>query len=79
VCSETNFAFTGGIDVLVLNHAGQTYFGDYVYEVQDIEKLMMSNMLTHAHMSGLAMPVLKKRKGRVVVISSAAGAVRISK
>jgi len=41
-------------------------------------KLMSCNMLTHARMSDLAMPDLMKRKGRIVVVSSAAGELEIA-
>jgi len=68
----------GNIDVLVLNHIGQSYLGGYRYNVEDVEKLMMANVLTHAHMSDLAMPSLIKKKGRISVVSTALGLVQIT-
>jgi len=65
--------FAGSIDILVLNHAGQTYFGNYRFDTEHIQKLMMPNVLTHAHMSDTSMSTLKNTKGRIVVVSTGAG------
>nr|CAB3254161.1 hydroxysteroid 11-beta-dehydrogenase 1-like protein [Phallusia mammillata] len=65
----------GGIDILVLNHINAAHYGGYRYNVAEVERVLMINTLTHAHLATVAMDTIIKNKGRIVVVSSLAGQI----
>nr|CAB3254162.1 hydroxysteroid 11-beta-dehydrogenase 1-like protein [Phallusia mammillata] len=68
----------GGIDVLILNHVDSgSILGGYQHNVAKIERALMTNTWTHAHMATVALENLIKNKGRIVAVSSAAGMVGV--
>ncbi|XP_043933065.1 corticosteroid 11-beta-dehydrogenase isozyme 1 isoform X1 [Protopterus annectens] len=65
----------GGLDMLILNHIGNTSFGYFDGNVDHIRKLMEINFLSYATMTVAALPMLKESGGNIVVVSSLAGKV----
>ncbi|XP_073471862.1 11-beta-hydroxysteroid dehydrogenase 1 [Aquarana catesbeiana] len=65
----------GGLDMLILNHIGYTYFGFFDGDVDHIRKLLEINFLSYATMTVEALPMLKASGGNIVVVSSLAGKV----
>jgi short-subunit dehydrogenase len=67
-------AIFGGVDVLLLN-AGQDMWArlDELADRSILEQLMRVNYLGYAWIAAEALPALKARRGRVVVVSSLAG------
>ncbi|XP_053943823.1 11-beta-hydroxysteroid dehydrogenase 1 isoform X2 [Cuculus canorus] len=65
----------GGLDMLILNHVGASYFGYYNGDVEHVRKLLEINFLSYVAMTTTALPMLKESKGSIVVVSSMAGKV----
>ncbi|KAM4700931.1 11-beta-hydroxysteroid dehydrogenase 1 [Discoglossus pictus] len=65
----------GGLDMLILNHIGYTYFGYFDGNVDHVRELLEINLLSYATMTVEALPMLKKSNGNVVVVSSFAGKI----
>ncbi|NXJ11506.1 DHI1 dehydrogenase, partial [Odontophorus gujanensis] len=65
----------GGLDMLILNHIGQTSYDFFNGDVAHVRKLMDINFLSYVAMTTAALPMLKKSKGSIVVVSSASGKV----
>ncbi|KAM9321511.1 11-beta-hydroxysteroid dehydrogenase 1 [Gastrophryne carolinensis] len=65
----------GGLDMLILNHIGYTYFNFFDGDVDHIRKLMEINFMSYATMTVEALPMLKASGGNIVVVSSFAGKV----
>lgn len=65
----------GGLDMLILNHIGYTYFNFFDGDVDHIRKLLEINFLSYATMTVEALPMLKASGGNIVVVSSVAGKI----
>ncbi|XP_069732280.1 11-beta-hydroxysteroid dehydrogenase 1-like isoform X2 [Phaenicophaeus curvirostris] len=65
----------GGLDMLILNHVGASYFGYYNGDVEHVRKLLEINFLSYVAMTTSALPMLKESEGSIVVVSSMAGKV----
>uniref|UniRef100_A0A672UHF3 11-beta-hydroxysteroid dehydrogenase 1 n=1 Tax=Strigops habroptila TaxID=2489341 RepID=A0A672UHF3_STRHB len=65
----------GGLDMLILNHVGTSYFGYFDGDVGHIRKLLEINFLSYVAMTVSALPMLKESEGSIVVVSSMAGKV----
>ncbi|NXE06624.1 DHI1 dehydrogenase, partial [Lophotis ruficrista] len=65
----------GGLDMLILNHVGTSYFDYFNGDVEHIRKLLEINFLSYVAMTVSALPMLKKSEGSIVVVSSMAGKV----
>ncbi|XP_072700681.1 11-beta-hydroxysteroid dehydrogenase 1-like [Ciconia boyciana] len=65
----------GGLDMLILNHIGTSYFGYFNGDVGHVRKLLEINFLSYVAMTTSALPMLKESKGSIVVVSSMAGKV----
>uniref|UniRef100_A0A8C5P7I1 11-beta-hydroxysteroid dehydrogenase 1 n=1 Tax=Leptobrachium leishanense TaxID=445787 RepID=A0A8C5P7I1_9ANUR len=65
----------GGLDMLILNHIGFTYFNYFDGNVDHVRDLLEINVLSYATMTVAALPMLKKSGGNVVVVSSFVGKV----
>ncbi|XP_068015691.1 11-beta-hydroxysteroid dehydrogenase 1-like isoform X1 [Melanerpes formicivorus] len=65
----------GGLDMLILNHVGTSYFGYFNGDVEHVRKLLEINFLSYVAMTTSALPMLKQSEGSVVVVSSMAGKV----
>ncbi|NXL56189.1 DHI1 dehydrogenase, partial [Chordeiles acutipennis] len=63
----------GGLDMLILNHVGYSYFNFFNGDVGDIRKLLEINFLSYVAMTVFALPMLKESEGNIVVVSSMAG------
>lgn len=63
----------GGLDMLILNHIGYTYFNYFNGDVGHIRKLLETNFLSYVAMTVSALPLLKESEGSIVVVSSMAG------
>ncbi|XP_069627944.1 11-beta-hydroxysteroid dehydrogenase 1 isoform X1 [Haliaeetus albicilla] len=63
----------GGLDVLILNHIGYSYFNYFNGDVGHIRKLLETNFLSYVAMTVSALPMLKESEGSIVVVSSVAG------
>ncbi|KFQ57654.1 Corticosteroid 11-beta-dehydrogenase isozyme 1, partial [Pelecanus crispus] len=63
----------GGLDMLILNHIGHTYFNYFNGDVGHVRKLLEINFLSYVAMTMSALPMLKESEGSVVVVSSMAG------
>ncbi|CAM9844391.1 unnamed protein product [Bubo scandiacus] len=68
-------ASLGGLDMLILNHVGTSYFGYFDGDVGHVRKLLEINFLSYVAMTVSALPMLKKSEGSIVVVSSMAGKV----
>nr|XP_006118823.1 corticosteroid 11-beta-dehydrogenase isozyme 1-like isoform X2 [Pelodiscus sinensis] len=62
----------GGLDMLILNHIGYTYFNYFNGDVEHIRKLLETNFLSYVAMTVSALPMLKESTGSIVVVSSKA-------
>ncbi|XP_054032426.1 11-beta-hydroxysteroid dehydrogenase 1 [Dryobates pubescens] len=65
----------GGLDMLILNHVGTSYFGYFNGDVEHVRKLLEINFLSYVAMTTSALPMLKQSEGSIVVVSSMAGKV----
>ncbi|NXA84999.1 DHI1 dehydrogenase, partial [Melanocharis versteri] len=65
----------GGLDMLILNHVGASYFGFFDGDVEHVRKLLEVNFLSYVAMTTSALPMLKESEGSIVVVSSMAGKV----
>ncbi|NXL30896.1 DHI1 dehydrogenase, partial [Glaucidium brasilianum] len=65
----------GGLDMLILNHIGYSYFNYFNGDVGHIRKLLEINFLSYVAMTVSALPMLKESEGSIVVVSSMAGKV----
>ncbi|XP_064491932.1 11-beta-hydroxysteroid dehydrogenase 1-like [Pseudopipra pipra] len=74
VVSEAQ-ASLGGLDMLILNHVGASYFGFFDGDVEHVRKLLEINFLSYVAMTTAALPMLKESEGSIVVVSSMAGKV----
>uniref|UniRef100_A0A8C3C8C6 11-beta-hydroxysteroid dehydrogenase 1 n=1 Tax=Cairina moschata TaxID=8855 RepID=A0A8C3C8C6_CAIMO len=63
----------GGLDMLILNHIGNSYFNYFDGDVDHIRKLLETNFLSYVAMTVTALPMLKESEGNIVVVSSVAG------
>ncbi|NXO02895.1 DHI1 dehydrogenase, partial [Rhinopomastus cyanomelas] len=68
-------ASLGGLDMLILNHVGASYFDFFDGDVEHVRKLMDINFLSYVAMATAALPMLKESEGSIVVVSSLAGKV----
>ncbi|XP_064327823.1 11-beta-hydroxysteroid dehydrogenase 1 isoform X2 [Phalacrocorax carbo] len=64
-----------GLDMLILNHIGTSYFGYFNGDVGHVRKLLEINFLSYVAMTTSALPMLKESEGSIVVVSSMAGKV----
>nr|XP_048682878.1 11-beta-hydroxysteroid dehydrogenase 1-like isoform X3 [Caretta caretta] len=65
----------GGLDMLILNHVGNSYFNYFDGDVGHVQKLLKINFLSYMAMTVSALPRLKDSVGSIVVVSSMAGKV----
>ncbi|XP_071624261.1 11-beta-hydroxysteroid dehydrogenase 1-like [Heliangelus exortis] len=65
----------GGLDMLILNHIGSTYFNYFNGDVEHVRKLLETNFLSYVAMTVSALPMLKESEGSIVVVSSMAGKI----
>ncbi|XP_006031368.1 corticosteroid 11-beta-dehydrogenase isozyme 1 isoform X1 [Alligator sinensis] len=65
----------GGLDMLILNHIGSSYFHYFDGDVGHVRKLLETNFLSYVAMTVSALPMLKESGGSIVVVSSMAGKV----
>ncbi|NWS55120.1 DHI1 dehydrogenase, partial [Chunga burmeisteri] len=63
----------GGLDMLILNHIGHSYFNYFNGDVGHVRKLLETNFLSYVAMTTHALPMLKESEGNIVVVSSMAG------
>ncbi|NXK46840.1 DHI1 dehydrogenase, partial [Chauna torquata] len=72
---EAAEAELGGLDMLILNHIGKSYFSYFNGDIGHIQKLLDINFLSYVAMTVSALPMLKQSGGSIVVVSSMAGKV----
>ncbi|XP_031461834.1 corticosteroid 11-beta-dehydrogenase isozyme 1 [Phasianus colchicus] len=72
---EVAEAELGGLDMLILNHVGKSYFNYFDGDVGHVQKLLDINFLSYVAMTVSALPMLKRSGGSIVVVSSMAGKV----
>uniref|UniRef100_A0A8C2U3U4 11-beta-hydroxysteroid dehydrogenase 1 n=1 Tax=Coturnix japonica TaxID=93934 RepID=A0A8C2U3U4_COTJA len=65
----------GGLDMLILNHIGHSFFDFFNGDVDHVRKLMETNFLSYVAMTTSALPMLKESEGSIVVVSSVSGKV----
>ncbi|KAF7254498.1 Corticosteroid 11-beta-dehydrogenase isozyme 1 [Varanus komodoensis] len=65
----------GSLDMLILNHIGNSYFSYFNSDVGHVQKLLDINFLSYVTMTVAALPMLKNSGGNIVVVSSLAGKV----
>ncbi|XP_066839137.1 11-beta-hydroxysteroid dehydrogenase 1-like isoform X2 [Anser cygnoides] len=65
----------GGLDMLILNHVGKSYFSYFDGDIRHVQKLLDINFLSYVAMTVSALPMLKQSGGSIVVVSSMAGKV----
>uniref|UniRef100_A0A8D0GHW1 11-beta-hydroxysteroid dehydrogenase 1 n=1 Tax=Sphenodon punctatus TaxID=8508 RepID=A0A8D0GHW1_SPHPU len=65
----------GGLDMLILNHVGSSYFGYFNRDIEHVQKLLDINFLSYVTMTVSALPMLKGSGGSIIVVSSMAGKV----
>uniref|UniRef100_A0A8C0FGY8 11-beta-hydroxysteroid dehydrogenase 1 n=1 Tax=Bubo bubo TaxID=30461 RepID=A0A8C0FGY8_BUBBB len=65
----------GGLDMLILNHIGYSYFNYFNGDVGQVRKLLETNFLSYVAMTVSALPMLKESEGSIVVVSSVAGKI----
>ncbi|XP_026545146.1 hydroxysteroid 11-beta-dehydrogenase 1-like protein B [Notechis scutatus] len=75
VVEETK-AKLGGLDQLVLNHAGGTSFGPFKGTIEPVIKSMTVNFFSYVQLTICAMDLLLESKGNIVVVSSMSGRYR---
>ncbi|XP_052554091.1 11-beta-hydroxysteroid dehydrogenase 1-like isoform X2 [Tympanuchus pallidicinctus] len=69
---EVAEAELGGLDMLILNHVGKSYFNYFDGDVGHVQKLLNINFLSYVAMTVSALPMLKRSGGSIVVVSSMA-------
>uniref|UniRef100_A0A8C8ECT7 11-beta-hydroxysteroid dehydrogenase 1 n=1 Tax=Otus sunia TaxID=257818 RepID=A0A8C8ECT7_9STRI len=69
------FLMLGGLDMLILNHIGYSYFNYFNGDVGQVRKLLETNFLSYVAMTVSALPMLKESEGSIVVVSSVAGKI----
>ncbi|NWX28866.1 DHI1 dehydrogenase, partial [Notiomystis cincta] len=65
----------GGLDMLILNHIGQSGFTYFNGDVEQVRKLMEINFVSYVALATAALPMLKESEGSIVVVSSIAGRI----
>ncbi|XP_062975567.1 11-beta-hydroxysteroid dehydrogenase 1 isoform X2 [Elgaria multicarinata webbii] len=65
----------GNLDMLILNHVGQSYFNYFDKNIGHVKKLLDINFLSYVTMTAAALPMLKNSGGSIVVVSSLAGKI----
>ncbi|NXK46829.1 DHI1 dehydrogenase, partial [Chauna torquata] len=65
----------GGLDMLILNHIGQSYFSYFNGDVGHVRKLLETNFLSYVAMTVSALPMLKESEGSIIIVSSVAGKI----
>ncbi|ETE70194.1 Corticosteroid 11-beta-dehydrogenase isozyme 1, partial [Ophiophagus hannah] len=65
----------GSLDMLILNHIGNSYFHYFNRDIEHVQKLLNINFLSYVTMSVSALPMLKNSGGNIVVVSSLAGKI----
>ncbi|XP_005059196.1 PREDICTED: corticosteroid 11-beta-dehydrogenase isozyme 1-like [Ficedula albicollis] len=65
----------GGLDMLILNHIGQSSFTYFSGDVEHVRKLMETNFVSYVALATAALPMLKESEGSIVVVSSIAGRI----
>ncbi|NWV59356.1 DHI1 dehydrogenase, partial [Malurus elegans] len=63
----------GGLDMLILNHIGQSGVRFFNGDVEHVRQLMEINFISYVAMTTAALPMLKESEGSIVVVSSVAG------
>ncbi|NWV24695.1 DHI1 dehydrogenase, partial [Origma solitaria] len=63
----------GGLDMLILNHIGQSGFGYFNGDVGHVRKIMEINFVSYVALATAALPMLKESEGSIAVVSSVAG------
>lgn len=66
----------GGLDMLILNHIGQSGFTFFNGDVGHVRKLLETNFVSYVALATAALPMLKESEGSIVVVSSIAGELR---
>ncbi|NXD56307.1 DHI1 dehydrogenase, partial [Corvus moneduloides] len=65
----------GGLDMLILNHIGQSGFTYFNGDVEHVRKLMEINFVSYVALATAALPMLKESEGSIIVVSSIAGRI----
>ncbi|XP_063153523.1 11-beta-hydroxysteroid dehydrogenase 1 [Candoia aspera] len=65
----------GSLDMLILNHVGNSYFNYFNWDIGHVQKLLDINFLSYVTMTVSAFPMLKISGGSIVVVSSMAGKI----
>ncbi|XP_041566840.2 hydroxysteroid 11-beta-dehydrogenase 1-like protein isoform X1 [Taeniopygia guttata] len=65
----------GGLDYLVLNHAGTNRFQEWAGDVEYTRWLMQVNFFSYVALATAALPTLEKNRGALVVVSSLTGKI----
>uniref|UniRef100_A0A8C3MSS3 11-beta-hydroxysteroid dehydrogenase 1 n=1 Tax=Geospiza parvula TaxID=87175 RepID=A0A8C3MSS3_GEOPR len=65
----------GGLDMLILNHIGQSGFTFFSGDVGHVRSLMETNFVSYVALATAALPLLKESEGSIVVVSSIAGKI----
>lgn len=73
VADSKHSLLPGGLDMLILNHIGLSYFTYFNGDVGHVRKLLETNFLSYVAMTVSALPMLKESEGSIVVVSSMAG------
>ncbi|NXI74661.1 DHI1 dehydrogenase, partial [Anseranas semipalmata] len=63
----------GGLDMLILNHIGHSYYNYFNGDIGHVRKLLETNFLSYVAMTMSALPMLKESEGSIVIVSSVAG------
>ncbi|NXN78101.1 DHI1 dehydrogenase, partial [Bombycilla garrulus] len=67
----------GGLDMLILNHIGQSGFTYFSGDVGHVRKLMEINFVSYVALTTARGSMLKESEGSIVVVSSMAGRIAI--
>ncbi|NWT71052.1 DHI1 dehydrogenase, partial [Prunella himalayana] len=65
----------GGLDMLILNHIGQSSFTFFSGDVGHVRRLMETNFISYVALATAALPMLRESQGSIVVVSSIAGKI----
>uniref|UniRef100_A0A8C5JRC0 11-beta-hydroxysteroid dehydrogenase 1 n=1 Tax=Junco hyemalis TaxID=40217 RepID=A0A8C5JRC0_JUNHY len=65
----------GGLDMLILNHIGQSGFTFFSGDVGHVRSLMETNFVSYVALATAALPLLRESEGSIVVVSSIAGKI----
>ncbi|KAM6998313.1 11-beta-hydroxysteroid dehydrogenase 1-like [Passerculus sandwichensis] len=65
----------GGLDMLILNHIGQSGFTFFSGDVEHVRSLMETNFVSYVALATAALPLLRESEGSIVVVSSIAGKI----